>query len=62
VQLSDPSAYEGCDLVFPSFGSRADRTRGSITVFPSFHFHTVTPVYSGVRYAIVGWAHGPTFR
>jgi PKHD-type hydroxylase len=62
VQLSDPATYEGCDLVFTAPPSQASREQGSITVFPSFLYHTVTPVYSGLRHAIVGWVHGPTFR
>jgi PKHD-type hydroxylase len=62
IQLSDPSTYDGCDLVFSTPPSQGSREQGSITVFPSFLFHTVTPVYTGVRHAIVGWAHGPAFQ
>jgi PKHD-type hydroxylase len=62
IQLSDPSNYDGCDLVFTLPAAQASREQGTITVFPSFLFHTVTPVYTGIRYTLVGWAHGPTFR
>ena len=61
VQLNDPSSYTGCDLVFPLQGAQGSRDQGVLTMFPSFQWHTVTPVYSGVRHAIVGWVHGPTF-
>jgi hypothetical protein len=61
VQLSPPTAYTGCDLVFTNNATQGSRQQGVLTVFPSIHWHTVTPVYSGVRYAIVGWVHGPTF-
>jgi PKHD-type hydroxylase len=64
LQLSDPSAYEGCDLEIHA-GSRVDavpRTRGSLIAFPSYALHRVTPIRSGTRKALVVWAAGPPFR
>lgn len=62
VQLSDPATYVGGDLVFFPEGNLASQDQGAVTVFPSFLHHSVTPVMSGARYALVGWLHGPTFR
>jgi PKHD-type hydroxylase len=64
IQLSEPDAYEGCDLQF-QFGpgiTTAPRTRGAVIAFPSFFLHRVTPVVSGTRKALVVWANGPEFR
>jgi PKHD-type hydroxylase len=36
--------------------------RGSVLVFPSFEFHRVTPLRSGVRHSLVSWVSGPPFR
>ena len=62
VQLSDPTTYRGGDLVFSGNHPPDARAQGTMTVFPSIVLHEVTPVYAGVRTAIVGWIHGPTFR
>ena len=35
---------------------------GTMTLFPTYLLHRVTPVTSGVRYALVGWIHGDSFR
>jgi len=62
IQLSDPSEYEGGDLVLYSGEPEpisAPKTRGSITVFPSWMLHAVTPVTWGVRKSLVGWFQGP---
>jgi PKHD-type hydroxylase len=64
VQLSDPSAYEGCDLQF--FASNktenAPRERGVVIAFPSYVLHRVTACTKGTRKAIVAWTTGPKFR
>ncbi len=62
LQLSDPADYRGGDLVIEGGDLGAGRRRGAMTIFSSAARHEVTPVYSGVRAAIVGWIHGPTFR
>ena len=36
--------------------------KGSIIVFPSFVWHRVKPVTSGVRYSLVLWNLGYPFR
>jgi len=64
AQLSKPGSYDGGDLeVMPGAHIiAANRTQGSITVFPSFHLHQVTPVSRGTRHSLTVWAHGPKFR
>lgn len=64
AQLSRPGSYDGGDLeVMPGAHIiAANRTQGSITIFPSFHLHQVTPVTRGTRHSLTVWAHGPKFR
>ena len=62
VQLTEPSEYRGGDLLFHDDGRLSDRSQGTLTVFPSFLNHQVTPVLHGIRHVIVAWVHGPTFR
>lgn len=61
AQLSDPSTYEGCDLIVNDHCNevQAVRERGSISLFPSYMPHVVTPIKSGERFALVIWIHGP---
>jgi predicted 2-oxoglutarate/Fe(II)-dependent dioxygenase YbiX len=60
AQLSDPNSYTGCDLVVDDHGTKIQsvRDRGSISLFPSYMPHVVTPIESGDRYALVIWIHG----
>ncbi len=60
VQLSDPADYEGGELVLmsPEGRARASRERGSVVVFPSYVWHQVKPVKSGVRHSLVQWISG----
>jgi len=64
VQLSDPSTYEGGDLLLHlrRKPTKMPRDRGTIIFFPSWTLHEVTPVTSGVRYSLVGWVTGPRFK
>jgi PKHD-type hydroxylase len=62
VQLSAPEDYEGGNLEIAVPPSNACKTKGTIITFPSFATHRVTPVTSGVRYALVGWVTGPPWR
>lgn len=64
VQLSDPDSYKGGDLQFMVNDKPVDapRQRGSVTVFPSFVLHRVTPVTQGSRRSIVGWISGLPYR
>ena len=66
IQLSDSNEYEGGDLEFFDGGSNMTnpefRQKGNIIVFPSYSWHHITPVTKGIRYAMVGWIHGPTYK
>lgn len=67
VNLSHPDDYEGADLEFVNASGmlmrQAElRTQGSTVIFPSTLGHRVTPLISGVRYALVGWMVGPALR
>lgn len=64
AQLSEPEDYEGGALeVMPSNAVlTANKSRGTVTMFPSYLLHRVTPVTSGERYSLTIWAHGPAFR
>lgn len=60
VQLSSPDKYEGGELILDDNGQDfiAPKEVGSVTVFPSFMRHKVSPVTSGTRYSLVVWASG----
>lgn len=71
VQLSDPLAYDGCDLELFGLVNNPPvhnawyndlRQQGSVTVFPAFEYHRVTPIRSGRRHSLVCWVGGPPFR
>jgi PKHD-type hydroxylase len=65
LQLTDPSTYEGGDLLmYVGYDNPVPvpRDRGTIIVFPSFIMHEVTPVRRGRRNSLVTWAHGPLFQ
>ncbi len=64
AQLSAPGAYAGGALeVMPSTQIITTPTaRGTVTIFPSYMLHRVTPVTSGTRTSMTVWAHGPAFR
>jgi len=75
-QLTDGSEYEGGELEFdfrqydPHRRDEAKHLRkateisprGSIIVFPSFVWHRVKPVKKGVRYSLVAWNNGASFK
>lgn len=70
LQLSDAADYEGGNFeiapgvpVGPSRVHEVDYARriGSIIFFPSFYYHRVAPVTSGIRTSLVGWVCGPAF-
>ena len=61
VQLSDPTSYDGGDLMFYEKES-APRDQGAVIVFPSYKSHKVTPVTRGKRYSLVIWVAGPPLR
>jgi PKHD-type hydroxylase len=64
LQLSDPSGYEGGDLILSAGEGevRAERARGTLIAFPSYVLHRVVPVTSGTRKSLVIWVSGPEFR
>lgn len=64
LQLSEPSTYSGGELeTMPSAQVvSASRAQGSVSIFPSFLLHQVTPVERGTRHSLTVWAHGPAFR
>jgi hypothetical protein len=64
VLLSDPSEYDGGDLIIyeiPKNPMIIPKRKGMITFFPSNVVHEVTPVTRGVRRSIVSWIQGPVF-
>lgn len=64
IQLSDPSEYEGGDLILynGNDGNKIKKQKGMTVFFPSYTLHECTPVTKGERYALVAWVHGPPFR
>lgn len=59
LQLSPPDSYRGSRLMLSVTGEDPiPKTQGSMTVFPSFWYHRVTPLKRGTRYALVGWFTG----
>jgi predicted 2-oxoglutarate/Fe(II)-dependent dioxygenase YbiX len=64
IPLTDRSAYDGGELWINNNGSeiRAIDEQGSISFFPSYLLHQVTPVTRGERWVIVVWVNGPRFR
>jgi len=64
LQLSDPSEYEGGDLLlhYKKIPAIAPKGKGSMTFFPSTMLHEVTPVTKGTRLSLVGWVSGPPFK
>jgi PKHD-type hydroxylase len=69
VNLSSPDEYEGGDFEMLDCGPEknrvisepAARKQGTVIVFPSWLFHRVTPVTSGIRRSLVAWCLGPPF-
>ena len=66
VALVDGSEYEGGDFEVNLNEPKQEavhvikpaRLKGSVTIFPSFVWHRVTPVTSGTRYSLVNWHQG----
>lgn len=58
--------YEGGDfeLIYQSLESpiTIPKEKGKLIIFPSFLFHRVTPVTSGIRKSLVSWISGPKFK
>lgn len=67
IQLTDPSEYEGGDILFKISGKEEThpelfRQKGTLIAFPSFIMHKVTPVTKGTRNSLVTWFEGPNWR
>lgn len=64
LQLTEPSEYEGGDLVIKTGNedSIIQKRKGLITAFPSWILHRVIPVTAGTRKSLVLWVGGPAWR
>lgn len=64
LQLSNPNEYQGGDLCLyaTDMPDRMNRDQGSVSLFPSYVLHEVTPVTLGTRYSLVSWVTGKPFR
>ena len=70
IFLNDPEEYEGGEFDLETRGPNWDGDRfktfklpkGSMIVFPSYMWHRVRPVTSGVRKSLVLWIQGPPFK
>jgi PKHD-type hydroxylase len=65
LMLSDPSEFEGGDLLLKSERdnpSKLEMSQGRAWFFPSYMLHKVTPVTKGVRKTLVLWVGGPQFK
>ena len=66
IQLSDPSEYEGGDVLIYNNNIKnpykASKNKGDLILFQSLTLHEVTPVTSGTRRSLVGWVSGPPFK
>ncbi len=73
LQLSDPATYDGGQLQMFDLAEDADAEeldafdlaasqQGAVVAFPSFEYHRVLPMRSGVRRSLVTWVSGPPFR
>lgn len=55
VQLSEPSDYSWCELIFEKWNLVAPKNIWSVIVFPSCLTHEVIPLIKWERYALVSW-------
>lgn len=65
VQLSDPTEYEGGNLILCPEGPEpqyANKAKGGVILFRSHILHEVTPVTKGTRYSLVAWVNGTMLR
>jgi predicted 2-oxoglutarate/Fe(II)-dependent dioxygenase YbiX len=64
IQLSDPGKYTGGGVLLYDGPERweVEQNQGLATLFPSWTLHSVDPLLTGERWALVAWALGPKFR
>lgn len=59
-------SYEGGDLQMILNHQKDPRTMrlefGDVLLFPSFTQHQITPITKGIRYSLVSWVSGPSWR
>ena len=66
--MSDSNEYKGGDLEFGLTTKenntflKGTRKKGTIIIFNSMLIHRIRPVKLGVRYSLLTWAHGNTFK
>lgn len=61
IQLTDPVEYEGCEVQVMGAGV-ISKTKGTLTIFPSFTHHCVTELVKGHRESVVAWVNGHPFK
>jgi len=67
--LLNAGEYEGGELEFhignimeqPEGQTSSDMV-GTMIIFPSYLVHRIVEMTKGIRYALVGWVHGNSFR
>ena len=64
VQLSNPNAYTGGELVLNTGGNEihCPNEWGSVIIFPSILQHEVMRIQSGNRYSLVSWISGAPWK
>ena len=64
LQLTDPSEYDGgnTELITGPEILTIPKEKGTITFFPSYVLHRVTPITRGTRKALVGWVREPKWK
>lgn len=62
--MSDPSEFEGGDLIFFLNGevNMGKLNKGEAILFPSYLSHRVMPVTKGVRHTMVAFISGPRYK
>jgi len=67
--LLNAGEYEGGELTFhigdtmePFPGQTSSDAVGDMIIFPSYLVHRVLEVTKGIRYTLVGWVHGNSFK
>lgn len=69
VFLNDPDEYDGGEFDLEIAGPNAEKrfdtmklSKGGVVIFPSYMWHRVRPVTSGIRKSMVLWIQGPPFK
>ena len=62
INVNSPDEYKGGKLEFFFNKQEYSISKGSITFFPSFLLHRVTPVTNGLRKVIFGFIYGPPYK